>query len=244
VKKRLLVTVFVLAAIFVASAVAPAFACSSPRPENEKRFVFFGGDSGAIDLPNDFPLNIAPWKADKMDVHASYVICSNVVIGASLVIRFHCPGLGGAWVQWAHLNAYIDSAGKAWVQQVNSGLPLEDPENVKSLSKDIAVYKLGNSLFASLKTPQTLKAGYPITVYFILPAFSLKLNKIGCLEYSESIAHYSGYSRSSGWTEYNYKYGADANGFFTCADWGYNAEPIADCVIYPLYYRVFVPPAS
>jgi hypothetical protein len=237
VKKRLLVTVFVLAAIFVASAIAPAFACSSPRPENVKRFVFFGGDSGAIDLPDDFPLNIAPWYADKMDVHAWYTIYSNVFIGASLFIRFHCPGFGGAWVPWALLNAYIDPAGKAWVQQLYSGFPLSDPENVKSLSRDVAVYKFGDSLLACLKTPQTLKA---LAMSFTLPAFSLKLKKVGCYEYSESIAQFS----RSGWTEYNYKYGADANGFFTCADWGYDAEPIADCVIYPLCYRVFVPSAS
>jgi hypothetical protein len=244
VKKRLLVTIFVLAAIFVASAIAPAFACSSLKSENEKRFVFFGGDSGAIDMPDDFPLNIAPWYADKMEVHARYFICSNVVTGASLHISFHCVALGGSWLPWAQFYTYIDSAGRAWVQQLNSGLPLEDPENVKSLSKDIAVCKIGGSLFACLKTAQTLKAGYPFTVYFTLPAFSLKLNKIGCLEYSESIAQYSGWPRASGWTEYNYKLGSDANGVFTCADWGYNAEPIADCSIYALYVRVFVPAAS
>ncbi len=241
-KRRVLVTFFVLAAIIVSSAIAPAFAYSSLGSENVKRFVFFGGDSGEIDLPDDFPLNVEPWKADKMMIMAKDIVWSNAYAGDEIEIVFHCPGLGGAWVPWALLCTSIDADSKVWRHQLNTGLPPEDPQNIKLLPNDVVVTRHGNRISIVLKTAQTLKAGIPKVVYFTLPAFSLTLKIAGCLEYNEEVHPFTGWPRASGWTLYKYELAFGGNGAFTCPEWGYNAKPIDDCAVIASSLYKFVPP--
>lgn len=245
-KNKVLGIVLVLALSMVVATIAPAFAypMNSHVPKNAKIFyVSTGAYSGEINLPSDHPLNVFPWYADKMKIYAWYIEGGNAYRGSDIVILFHCLGLGGAWVPWARFITSVDPADLAWIRQLGSGLPPEDPVNSKSLPKDIAVRKYRTSIIVSLKTPQALKAGIPFTVNFIMPPFELKLKKIDSLvyTYSETVDAFTGWSRASGWTRYATEIGFNGTGAFTCADWGYNEEPVTTYFIVKGVIT-FVPP--
>jgi hypothetical protein len=232
-KIKVLTIVLVFAASMVVAAVAPVLACPmiSHKPKGVKIFYVTGGYSGEIDLPSNFSLNRAPWFADKMKINAWYIEGGNAYLGSDIVIVFHCSGLGGAWVPWARFITSVNPAAIDWIRQLTSGLPPEDPINSKSLPNDIAVRRHGNSITVSLKTPQPLVARVPFTVNFVMPPFELKLKKVGGLVYRETVDSFTGWPGASGWTRYAYEMGFNGNGAFTCADWGYNAEPVSGCFI-------------
>jgi hypothetical protein len=243
-KTKVLGIGLMLALSMVVAAVAPAFACpvKSHVPEGAKIFYVTGGYSGDINLPSDHPLNVFPWYADKMRITAFYNEGGNAYRGSDIVIAFHCVGLGGRWVPWARFITSVDPDALAWIRQLNTGMPPEDPVNSKSLPHEIAVRRHGNSIIVSLKTPQALKAGVPFTVNFIMPPFELKLKKVDGLVYRETADTFTGYPRASNWTRYAKEIGFNGNGAFTCTAWGYNAEPITNCFIVKHGIITFVPP--
>jgi hypothetical protein len=243
-KNKVLGIGLVLALSMVVAAVAPAFACpvKSNMPGGAKIFYVTGGYSGEINLPSDHPLNVFPWYADKMRIIAFYIEGGNAYRGSDIAIAFHCPGLGGAWVPWARFITSVNPAALAWIRQLSSGLPPEDPVNSKSLPHDIAVRRYGNSIIVSLKTPQALKAGIPFTVSFTMPPFELKLKKVDGLIYRETSETFTGWPTASGWTRNAKEMGFNGNGAFTCADWGYDAEPITNCFIVKHGIITWVPP--
>lgn len=233
--RKTLAIVLLFAATIAIAAVAPAFAWNLHVPEGAKILYYAGGRSAEIALPANFPLNVKPWYAERMIIWAKYIEGGNSQKGVDIEIILYLRGMS-SWAPWAHL--YSDPAGLDWVKEMNKNLPPEDPENLKVIPNDVDVDRHGNSITISLKTAQTLKAGFPRTVYFTLPPFSLELEKVGGSFHREDISTF----RYSGWTLYIDEMGFKANGAFTCTDWGYNAAPLVDCDVIMHGIRTYVPP--
>lgn len=234
IRKTFVIVLFFATSIAI-SAIAPAVAWNLHVPEGAKIVYYEGGRSAEIALPADFPLNVKPWYAEKMYISALYIEGGNAHKGVDIIIHLYLRGFN-SWVTWAHL--YGEPADLGWVKEMYKQLPPEDPENLKVIPGEVEVERHGNSVTIILKTPQTLKAGVPKTVYFTLPPFSLTLDKVGGSFHTED----SNLQKYSGWIMYEEEMGFKANGAFTCTDWGYDAAPLVDCDVIMHGIRTYVPP--
>jgi hypothetical protein len=245
VKKKILGIVLVLAASMAVAAVVPVFAENLHVPEGVKLFYFTGGHSGDIDLPSGYPLSQAPWYADKMRIYALYIEGGNSFTGAEIIVWFHLGGSFNTWSPWADFITSDNLDDVVWLRQFWWMLPPSDPVNTKSLlNDDLAVERHGNSITASLKTPQQMVARIPFTTEFPLPAFDMELYKVDGSVHREQVLKNTGMGPLPGsqWTWYREEIGFNGNGAFTCSDWGYDVEPMTDCFIVMHGNATYVPP--
>jgi hypothetical protein len=244
VKEKILGIVLVLAATIAVAAVAPAFAENLHVPEGVKLFYATGGHSGEINLPSDYPLNQAPWFADKIRFTAEYIEGGNSFTGAELMVSIHLRGSFNTWSPWAHFITSDNPDDMVWLRHFWYMLPPSDPENTKSIpAGDLTVERHGNSIAVSLKTDQQMVARLPKTVWLPLPAFDLELNKVGGSVRQEEVWNNTGFGPLPGshWLLNVDEIGFNGIGAFTCPGWGYYAEPTY-CFITMHEIKTYVPP--
>jgi hypothetical protein len=247
--KRVLGIVLVLAASMAFAAVAPAFAENLHVPEGAKIFYFTGGQSGEINLPSDYPLNQHPWHADKMRIYALHIEGGNAFMGDEIVVWFHLAGsppLNG-WAAWANFITSDNPDDADWLRQFWYALPPSDSVNTASIpSDDLVVDRHGNSITVSLKTPQQMVAHLPFTVWPVLPAFDMELNKVDGSVHPEPVVWTNTglppVLPGSGWTSIREEIGFNGNGVFTCDDLGYHSAPMTDCFIVMHGIETYIPP--
>lgn len=243
--KKVAVVVLAMALLMTFAAVAPAFAKDLHVPEGVKLFYSTGGDGSPIDLPADFPLNVAPWYADKIRFTANYIEGGNSFSGAELMVWLHLRGSFNAWAPWAHFITSDNPADAAWLRQFWYMLPPSDVDNTKSIpAGDLIVDRHGNSITISLKTPQQMVAHIPRTIWMTLPAFDLELTKVGGDARTEEVWENTGFGPLPGshWTLSVDETGFNGIGAFTCAAWGYDAEPLTDCFVTMHEIKTYAPP--
>jgi hypothetical protein len=243
--RKVAVLALAFALSMILATVAPAFAWDLHVPEGVKLFYSTGGDGSPIDLPADFPLNVAPWYADQIRFTANYIEGGNSFSGAELLVYLHLGGSFNTWSPWAHLITSSNPADVVWLRQFWYALPPTDVDNTKSIpAGDLEVDRHGNIITISLKTPQQMVAHLPRTVWMTLPAFDLELTKVGGNARTEVVWVNNGFGPlpGSGWTLSVYETGFNGIGAFTCPAWGYHAEPLADCFVTMHEIKTYAPP--
>lgn len=233
--------------LMLTATVAPALAENLHVPEGAKLFYFTGGVSGEIDVPFGYPFSIHPWHVDKVRIEGSSITGGNSYGGAELIVYFHMNGSGSfqGWAPWGHFITSDNPADAVWLREFWYMSPTSDVDNTKSIPKnDLTVERHGNSIMISLKTQQQMVAHIPFTVWFNLPPFEMELKKFGGSVHLTEVWNNTGYGPlpGSNWVRDLQRIGFDGTGVFNCPTWGYNAKPIADCLIVMHGIREYIPP--
>jgi hypothetical protein len=242
-KKTISILVFVLSAIFVFSAVTPAFAKNCNLDAGVTR-AYLSGGSAVIVTPVGWPSGGIPANTLRIEVHN--IEHRSVLSGNLLSVQILYPQSDGSlvWVPIADLTTNPDAL--PFLKTIMSGLPAALlPLNLKSVSDNVlTIERHGNRITTELTTPQTilwLKPTGDVTPVTI-PAFTMTLNKVGCPVHEDSTIVFTGYPGASGYTKYTHEMGFNAKGTFTCASWGYVSHPISDGFIIMHGITTFVPP--
>ena len=142
-----------------------------------------------------------------------------------------------------------NAAEASFEKALRSGTPAGSiPGNTRAVSEnDLKVERNGNSVTVELKTQQTIKwmknassTGGVIDV--IIPAFTIKLDKVGDSTHTDTVVKLAGFSGASGFKVYDDNMRFLANGAFTCTDWSYTAVPMTDCRIVMHGINTNIPP--
>ena len=220
VHNRLLV-VITLVAVLAVTTVAPAFTKNFNLPEGVGRIYYTGG-GGGIAPPPDWPVSANP--ASEVMFVVSHIEAGSLGSGDTLLVMRTLPT--GGWGPMAYFTTNpnaLDFAKTLWNGTGAGWNTFYVPEN------ELKVERHGNTITASLSVPKDCVTR--MGAVFTIPAFSMELSKVGGSIHTEMTMTLTGYPNASGYTMIDEEMGFDGKGVFTCAAWGYDAEPMINCQI-------------
>ncbi len=116
-------------------------------------------------------------------------------------------------------------------------------DNVKVVSESaLSVTRHGNDVTINLNEPQTLKRPLSASTTFIVPAFSLELNKYGGSMHDLSTHLWAGYPGASGYTMIQDEMSFNANGDFTSIGSTFDGAPVSNGFVIMHGDHTFYPP--
>jgi len=232
VNRKSILIVLTLVAVLAVTAIAPAFAKNFNLPEGVGRIYLTGGE-GSIAPPPNWPLPGNP--ASEVLFAVSHIEAGSLGPGDGLLVMRSMPG--GGFVPLAYFTTNpnaVDFAKMLWNGTGAGWNTFYVPEN------ELKVERHGNTITASLSVPKDCLSrwGDPFTV----PAFSMELNKVGGSFHTEWTMTLTGFPNASGYTIIEKTMGFNGQGVFTCAAWGYDAEPMIFCEIDKHAVETHIPP--
>ena len=231
-KGKVLLTVLTLVTVLAVTAIAPVFAKNFNFPEGVNRLYSTGGE-GSIAPPPDWPISMNP--ASEVLFIVNDVEAGSLGTGDMMTVMRSMPT--GVWVPMAFFTTNpnaVDYAKTLWSGTGAGWNTFCVPEN------EFMVERHGNTITASLSVPKDCVNAMGVT--FTIPAFSMELNKVGGSIHTEATISLTGYPDASGYTLEIENMGFNGKGAFTCAAWGYDAEPMMSCTIAKHGIQTGVPP--
>jgi hypothetical protein len=221
-KRKALLTVLTLVTVLAVTAIAPAFTKNFNLPEGVGRIYYTGGQA-SIAPPPDWPFSANP--ASEVRFVASHIEAGSLGPGDTLLVMRAIP-IAPGWVPMAYFTTNPNAVNYAKTLWNGTGAGWNTfyvPEN------ELMVKRHGNTITVSLSVPKDCLSR--MGDVFTIPAFSMELNKVGGSVHNEMTLTLTGYPNASGITLIDEIMGFNGQGAFTCAAWGYDAEPMISCDI-------------
>jgi hypothetical protein len=242
----------ILTTVPLTALATPVLAKNMNVPE-DTLITYYTGGNASIALPTTLKIPVPGGGlrlVNTIRITGVHVETSSVASGDYILVHFYAPDYLFQWIPWAVFTTSTDPAFLSFWRTFVSGTPIYMPNTFDNVFSgcDLTVDRHGNSITINLATAQDIRIipasvpSGPLPKLFTLPAFSMELNKVGGSTHDDISTVLTGYAGSSGWTSTQDLMGFNAEGAFTCPDWGYAAKPMVDSFVTMHGIWTFTPP--
>ncbi len=203
--------------------------------------TYYTGANVEISLPFTLTIPVKPgltYYVNALDLRFVHVEAGSLASGDYVVVHLITDSSAYPDVPWAVLTTSTESSFLNFWRTILAGSPAYIPgsfDNVISIADALTVERHGNVSDVNLATDQVIRiipAAAPtppsLPKLFILPAFSIHLDKIGGSIHDYTSTALTGYPGASNYVETRERMGFNSEGTFNCNSWTPNIKPVTN----------------